>query len=314
MTTIRLNVQDCIQRLTPSHKTLQRGFLVCSVALSALSIVPSLRLPAALALRSIACLSSVSIAGKRALTASHPRLVDYLDDIKKIAIVALGLTGLILASPLLLMISIVAETALQAFACIKAFYYQNYERGFIHLGLFIVGALTIGATVSGAWPVIVTAAVVNAIVMVGIMLKVASETNFDHPYENWIELACYTLLAMVSLTAAGMSAEVHEQRISSGNFKITNDSDKSMTIVGRDGKPLDTIEPHQTKEITVPIQDFAYYRRVFGYIEGNDQKIEFVRDSYNFETSYYQSPVPAHEIPTVPVSGAVLATEETFSE
>lgn len=199
-----------------SPETYKRILLISSVVLSVLSLVPILRIPAAIALRAVACISSTVLVIDSATNPNEQsRYLRVALDVVKSAVVALGLAGLIVGSPMLIIASLTIETAMQGLSSIKAFFFDQDEerdlRGSIHLGLFIVGALTLSAIAVGGWPLIVAAALVNIFVMGGIFGRLiweVIEMDGKVPNENTsgkaFDAICYLALAPISLLGGYM--------------------------------------------------------------------------------------------------------------
>jgi hypothetical protein len=238
-------------------------------------------------------------------------------DVIKLGVVVLGLAGLAAGSPALIIVSLVIETAMQAFSCLKAFFYDKNEshisRGLIHLGLFVIGALTLSAVATGGWPLIVAAAAVNTIMMVFISYKIMSEIAYNKETDGSkiagkiFDGICYLALFGISYAGAFSSAELNGRRITGRTYHVKNETNENMYIAQGDGKQRITLAPGQ--EITF---DSNYTRLPFYYnsTSGHDFDGTLTPETTH-DVPTRQEPIPPNQMGTAPLGGAVLATRKT---
>jgi hypothetical protein len=186
--------------------------LVMTVGCSVLSLIPPLRLAGALALRGIACLSG--LLAMAAGGAEEHQLTLILKTVKVGAIV-IGIIGLALASPLFLIQSLVADSALQIFALIKALYkdaygHRGYVKAFFHLTIIGVNALVLAAVVTGSVQFMLAAATVSAVVMALMAFKIWADCRNT---ARTIDVICYFALFAIALTSVMTDLQPHSRSV-----------------------------------------------------------------------------------------------------
>ncbi len=319
-----------LTRYLPSTQTINRSLLGISVVLSILAFLPSLRAPASLALRSVACLSSAVIAGEHACSGSKFSYVQHMMNIGKIAAVVLGLAGLIVASPVVLLASLVVETALQAFLLVKSIaklvsnwskgtqtITQDFTKVLVHIGLLSVSALVIAAIISGGWPLIIAAAVVNAFVMGFIFFKavidLTSKPDFSIEIGNVFEMVCYFALFVINISStAGCLDESQRGIVVESKFKVTNDSDKPLHIYGPYRREIAVVAPGETLEYSIKRADYNNTRPFsYGIFEGESTRSSIDATENIWEIFERTEKITPPDFPTVPIGGTNIVTQET---
>jgi hypothetical protein len=173
-------------------ETCQKLLLVAVVGCAILSLVPPLRIGAAIAMRSIALISSLASFHDMD---SNNRLAIIAQNIGRCAIIILGIAGLATLSPFLIMISLVMDVSMQAFLCIKALYDGDYYAAALHFGMFVINTLAVSALVTGSWQVMVAAGAVSIVAMASIALGIAFYGNGR--VEDVIDVTCYLALTLI---------------------------------------------------------------------------------------------------------------------
>lgn len=183
----------------------QKGLLILTVAFSILSLIPSLRFVGSMGTRSTALLSTVSLCALDGAITPATCI--------KVSAVALGLIGVATGSPTIIIASLAADLAVQSMSIFKALWQKEYIKTLPHLGVIVIDSLAIAAMVTGLWPIIVTACAVNALVMVGLIAKCASNGPPRNAMET-IDLFCYAALMIIGIAGAVDSSEytVHSKR------------------------------------------------------------------------------------------------------
>lgn len=166
----------------------QKGLLVATVGASCLSYIYPLRLPASLALGTTALLSSGINAAEAWNRENRFKLCG------KIALVALGIVGVIAASRFLMAASVVADLGLQIASCGKALYHKEGHKALCHLGAVAIDLCVLGGLYTASWPFLLAAATVNAVVMVGLAFK-----------EDEPETLCYLFLGAMGMVNAAIT-------------------------------------------------------------------------------------------------------------
>lgn len=161
----------------------QRGLLVLTTACAVLSLIPPCRLAGSLALRSVALLSS---GVNCAEVLQKEDKLSLVTQSSKVALVALGLVGVIAASPVVICASIIANLGLNLFEMGRAMVEGKTERALCQLGAVLIDTFAVGALVTGSWGLMVTAAAVSTVVMLALTGK--AFTDF--------EMVCYPILAL----------------------------------------------------------------------------------------------------------------------
>ena len=138
-----------------------RCLLILSTACAILTLIPGFRLPASLALRSLAIISA-------ALDSKHPQLLRDKSSQRcralKVGITALAIIGIATATPLCVAVSLVAEGALHLVECGRALHQQQYHKAVLHLECLVVSGLIAASLFTGlGLPFLIPAGVVSII-------------------------------------------------------------------------------------------------------------------------------------------------------
>lgn len=285
----------------------QKGLLVVTTACAALSIIPQFRLAGSLATRSVALLTSTS------LCASEGQFT--IANCAKLGAVTLGLIGVAASSPVLIIASLTADLAIQIMNTIKAFREGNTFKGWTHIGITVVNALTLAAVASGAWQVIVTAAAVNAVVMFALSLRAGRNGDITGNL-------CYAALTVLSVWGAIGAAEHSRHTATHAHFTLRNRKDHVITLYGRRDIVVGQLNPGETKEIVVPVENcgrswiFGGPNSWFGdsFIRSSPTSRHGIEaDSYTYDTQILHPAIPAREFPTLPMTGTAIVTQDLDS-
>lgn len=149
----------------PELRWAQRGLLIATVACGILSVIPPLRLAGALALRSVAFLTSgVNVAESW----QREGVIGRIAQITKVALVAGGLVALAAGTPVLMVASLAADIAYQSFEFGRAICNKDPEQAFCRFGIIVIDALALSAIAVGSWKLMVAAASISAFFMLTI--------------------------------------------------------------------------------------------------------------------------------------------------
>lgn len=309
-------VATSLEPYIKSPETYKRIFLVASVILSAISLVPGLRIPAAIAIRAISCISSGAMLIESVLDNK-----DYASrislDVIKLAVVTCGFVGLLIGCPLVILTSLVVETAMQAFSCLKDFFYdqddERITRGCIHLGLFVIGTLTLSALVTGAWPLIVVAAVVNVFIMGYFAFKISC-SEVDSESDELIRIGkifdaiCYFALGGISIAGAFSSGEWNTPKRINETYHVKNESNENMHIILIDGEIV--LSPGEERTFDTRAR-LGYLLKYYYDSTPSDKIAGKLAPIAIHDEIVHHAPIPVDQIATAPFGGAVLSNRET---
>lgn len=238
----------------PKRDTCQRVLMVGVAICSILALIPPLRVGAAIAMRGVALLTS--------LTTFHNvdpknQFLEIAQNVARCAILAFGIAALATASPLLLIISIAMDTAMQAFLCVKAFYEQDYAVAGLHLAMLTINTLALAGLVTGSWQLMVTAAAVSLAAMIGITTTSITMACFIHNDDcEGITGSVIDILCNLALTATGCAALAQMIPIDTSYNRrvihLKNDTDSDQTYYYPSGKVFDTLKPGEDKVVPAP--------------------------------------------------------------
>ncbi len=116
-------------RAAPRHETAQRILLVATVVFGHLSFFPSLRVIGALGIRAVSLVSSSLELEQNKRTAEG---TDKFRLYGKVAVVAAGIIGLVLSSPLIILASLAADSCLHALDVARALAQGDTKKAIIH--------------------------------------------------------------------------------------------------------------------------------------------------------------------------------------
>lgn len=307
-----------LHRVLPSKKSLERGLLVLTAATAVLSLVPPFRVAGSIATRSVAIFSSL-LDGSEGFATRAARVGG----------VVLGLTGLLAASPLLLMASVATDIGLQAIETAKAAIKHDAGKALTHLSLLAVDSLLLAGIIAGSWKLLLTASCVSIAVLSGIFLKAAVNTeNFG----DALEAACYAVLIGTSMASAISCLKVVTTNKTKSHFSVTNSSKESMVIYDKHGKALATCAPGESLNIEVPYKDTLRHQSfavIPGPSQGSYSVVPTFKGSYVEVASFDEKhsamtktkcdavkideqsvvlkhPLPPQDFPTLPLGGYYL--------
>lgn len=208
----------------PEPSTVQKALLGLTVVCGIISLVPPLRIAGALALRSVSLLSSVVACtdNDRSFSACAMRSA-------RIGIVSLGIAALVLASPLLMKISLIVDGFLQAAEALKALQAEDPWKALMHVGIMIIDVLVIAAIGAGSWQLMVAAASLGIVLMIYMIALTAKRTDCDPCFEGW----CYFALAVLGVAGACSVARLPKalpEKKVHFSYKNTKDYDVEITV------------------------------------------------------------------------------------
>lgn len=236
------------KNIDEKKQDVKKGLLALTVAASILSLIPPIRLAGALTTRSVVLVSSSLECIKPHDQTLFTRITNYT----KVAAVALGIVGLSIVSPSLIIASLIVDIGIQTFELGKAI----YEKDVSILGFatcIAIDSLVIGAMLASSWQLMVAAATVSAIAL-GVMSLIASAQD------KGLEAFCYLALSMVSCASAFTAAKLTQTKKTNSKFTIENSSDKEFPIYNKQGKLVATIPPKESASFEVPFRDTLQHR------------------------------------------------------
>ena len=306
----------------------QRVLSVMTVACAILSLIPPLRFAGSICLRSVALLSSCNICVDSWESLNN---WDKASRCAKVALVALGLVGSVLSSPLLIVASLVVDTVLQ----IKDFAISlsNWDfKAVIQFGMITINILVIAAIVLGSWPLIVAASAVSAAVILvsaGFFFVTASiDTAGGGNIDTFFDLVCYSALMGVGMAGSISMSYLHGQTAHNATFKLHNDSKSTQYFYDKDSHLVTTLLPHQSQEQQVPFShlidgSISEERYRSGYLRVETPNAfspltgytiapisEVQPTDVDFTLDVWQNPIAADKIPFTPFGSTSIVTWE----
>lgn len=254
---------------TPKSSLVQKGCLVASVALTALSLIPPLRLAGSLALRSVALLSSTQDCKSRW---DSPDTLSKVTSVARTAIVGIGLVGIAASLPILSVASLVADAGLHIIGIVKAVRDEDPDRFAMHLGGFMIDAFAAGGIAAGSWPLMVTACSISALVMGGAAIRAGIRED-----GSGVEVLSYIALSGLSIAAAISIAEIGYNTVTDEWFEYRNRSAHDIKLVDSNGDEVCIIESGKTARLSI---DVAYHKDIRVYGGGGDTMPVVVTHKY----------------------------------
>lgn len=260
---------------------LQKTLLVLTTAAAILCVIPPIRFIGSLILRSLSCLSSTLIV-KNSL--EHEGRFTTVLKCVKLATAILGLVGLILAQPYLIVGALAADIALQLFDCIRGVFQGNSNKALVHLSCAVLNGLVLAALVTGLWPIVIVAAALSA----AFMLAMAFHAGVGRHYLDGI---CHLILMGVGIAGALASAEM--KYIDNYHYEYTNNRDDKVQLSDYQGHKW-TLAPGESITLDLPTQlriklPFENYF--------SDRTV----DPVSVHETIVQQPIPYSDFPTLPV-------------
>lgn len=276
-----------IKRTTKVTLFLQRTLLVLSTIAAILCVIPPIRLAGSLTLRSLSCLSSLLTAKN---SFEHEGRFSGVLKCVKIATAILGLVGLILSQPYLIVVGLAVDIALQLFECVRGAIQGNLVKVLFHLGFAILNGLILAALLSGLWPIVVAAAALSAAFMAVMAIHALC-------YGYTLECICQLILMGVGIGAAIASAEM--KYTDNYHYEYTNNTGNKVLL--RDTKGHEwMLEPGES--ITLDLSTRLRLQLPFE----NPQWL----DPVSTHETFVQQPIPYSDFPTLPAGSPSI---ENFS-
>lgn len=185
-------------RAAPRHETAQRILLLATVVFGHLSFFPSLRVIGALGIRTVSLVSS-------SLELEHNKgAADGTEKFRlysKVAVVAAGILGLILSSPLIILGSLAADSCLHALDVARALAKGDSKKAIIHSAMLLVNALIMAAMITGSGGFMLGAVLVNVALLGFIIYKVYAELQTARNQNLGTDISLYAMMAFAMLVS-----------------------------------------------------------------------------------------------------------------
>jgi hypothetical protein len=313
------------QLTLPDKRTVQRGLLGLTVITSILSLIPRVRLIGAIATRTVGLLS-VSVECSSGYGKKNWQ--QHALDGSKVAVVALGLFAVAVASPLLIMAGLTADIALGAVETVRAAFNDDQFRAGIHAAVSVISGLSLVAIAIGSWEFMVAAALTSAVVLAIMMSEALSKGHNDNGAA--FEGVCLCILANISLAGAFAIGKITHTAKTDSHFTLENKGDQPMNVFDKNGKLLGILAPGESREFCIPYKDtlqkLGYYVIPDG--NGNYNYIATRKGSYlqttfddgkssligaskiNTKEVVLKPPMSPSEFPTVPLAGPVARIDQ----
>lgn len=307
--------QSWAERL-PSIKTVQRGLLASSAAMSIISLIPSMRFGGALASRSVVLLS----AALNCVKTSQTSLLENAKRYAKVGIAALGLAAVAAASPMLLAASLVSDIGVQMIDLIKSVKADSPGKIAAHVSMIVIDALALGAVVVGSWKLMVAAAAVNAVALFGFMVS-AMDLDDGSP----LEVFSYMSLMFANCISAYEIAPVTKTYNTNSTFSVNNPSGQPIKLYDKHGTLIATAQPGETLSLDVPYKNTSqrtsyevlptgnggmvvvptkkgsYIQGITFDAQGNMNTTKYHAVHIATQTDVLRPPMPVEQFATVPI-------------
>jgi hypothetical protein len=289
---------------------IQSGLLVLTTVAAIIASIPPLRLAGSLALRSISLLSSGT---NIATTWENRKVIGKIASIAKVAVVASGIIALVISSPMLMVASITADTAIQLVQLIEALYLKKYNTAWRHAVVIFLNTFSLAAIITGSWQLMVTAIVITSVAMLVVVMiqsHVAIMSNDRFTSSEKISMGCYIILSIVGMVNGATTAKLMDVKCKY-SYKIDNKKEYK--------KPADWFDRHtpERKIKTFKIEE----EESFIYVTDQMRKVRiegpngaFFVEPYHTEAIdvLVQRPLEPHLFPTVPLGSGSIVTRDIF--
>ncbi len=284
----------------------QRGLRVMAIACAALSLIPPLRLPSALAAHSLILLSTSLSCTQRA-DSKWGRFVQF----SRVGISALGIVAIGAGLPVLIAASLTADIGIQAISAFKAAANGKKNEALMHVAIIVIDALALAGILAGSWQLMVAAAAISAFVMVLFAIKVGRQIKNRTDYDGIIDALSYAALAGVGIASAATTARIATERPTKAHFSLHNRSSHTQTYRGDHGKTIIVLAPGEKADVTVPYKDLYSFHGPGFTKEGLDIQERTLMsavspNSIDYDITVHQFPLEPHFFPMAPVANAGL--------
>lgn len=290
--------------------TVQRGLLVLTTACAALSLIPPLRLAGSLALRSVALLSSGANCAQVLQQKDKMSLATHSG---KVALVALGLIGVLAASPVLIGASMVANLGLNLFEMGRAVAEGKTERALCQLGAVLIDTLAVGAFVTGSWGVMATAGVVSGFVMMILAVKVVAQHE-QPELGNFVDFFCYCTFSLVGIVTPlflASSPATYKHIPLKYHYLHRNPAPGTALYSDNTGRIIGSAPSGQTIHLEVKAQNSLNGSIKITDANGASHLIRpKLCEHQTIETRPYQPALAASEFPKLPIGGTAVVTKD----
>lgn len=291
-----------LQAKAPS-RVVSSMLLIASLGATIISHIPPLRFAGALALRAVTLLSHAD-SSKRGW--AQETLIGKITRCAKVAGLIGGIMAIAAASPILIIASLVADTALQTIDLIRACEQRDWAKAGQHFSAIVINSLVIGAMIVGSWELMVAAAAVSALAVVILMMCKAPTSQKNRNIHYGIEVIYYGLQFISSIAGAVMIAE-HFNTQPRTKFEVENKEDRPMEFHDKNGNLVATLAPGEKKTIFLDStgdhnwrseREYLVDNKIFGY--------PYVfYGKRNLLTYVSKPPMEPALFPTVPIGPAV---------
>lgn len=268
----------------------QRCLLIAATAGAVLSLVPPFRLPAALAVRSAACLSSLVDC-----TGGEKKWLLRLQDCTKLAVAALGLVGLATATPALIIASLTTDIALQALSFGTSVCQGDLPKALVHASILAVDVLAVAGIALASWKLMALACAVSTVAM--LTLIGTAVTRGENAENNWtfLDAACYTVLAGVGIFGTFFTIPLSKEYFDRSLFTVKNDSDNLIVFYDKQGNEVMSVHPHETTHFDIPYNSTNQHMSYSVIPNGNGGYTLFPSEkgSYIQGVTYYKNGLSA---------------------
>lgn len=243
-----------------NYRTLQTGLLIVTLALTAISLVPSLSAGASISLKSL-----VLIASGAALLKNWSRgdKVQLLSRCSQIVSLLLGICSIALKMPRLYTAALSINVAAALVDSAHGIYEGDKIKSAFHLTMLLVSILALSAMCTGSWRALVAASVIggSAIFAMGfVTVIVRSDPNSPEKHYDIIDGTLYMILGfLLAVGSTIRAAEITGKRPVRSHFLFKNEYDSPMKVYGTTKQLLATLQKGESLALSLPMSECAYF-------------------------------------------------------
>jgi len=176
---------SCCHKAT---NNLQRALVIVAIVCAVISLIPSVGWSASLSLRFTSCLIISTQCILSYKKGDNKQLL--LLHIVRLAFTALGLVGVAANINSLIIISLSMDLALQTIQLCVRIYKRDPAKSLTHMNFILIDSLAIAGIVTGTWPLIAAAVIINAVTMLAFGAQALTKGAIDRdPHSCWESLS-----------------------------------------------------------------------------------------------------------------------------
>lgn len=299
----------------PSVETVQRGLMILTVATSILIPIPGYRMTGAMGLR---CVSLASAFLNMLNSPSEECWLVRIATCTKVASVALGMMGLVMAVPTLIITPVVLELFLQTFFIIGGAFQSDPVQLTFAISSLVANLIGCIALTTSSYGWMIAACWVNCVFMIISLINVCADCGscaLGRPARSQFDVihaVGYGVLAVLSLVAfnqiLGTTHYVNGRIVC--NF--TNQTNHPERIYTPEGKFLIELQPGETVHFKLSANHYRSHgdwtKALRMWCREHRGLGHNMRD--HWDTAWKTPPLAPELYSTIPVTGSALTTRD----